>query len=188
MSRLQRDGYPKFIEDTLQKLRILSAFGVTRWIPKWEGILKSWEFWVLLVQRKRANSIPISPQWWCGWSGKDRVCSDYKIRSHLCIVTRKVFTILNFSGYPLIWVSILLHQKHSKFSLFCGFRISIPSPWILWHLSREMNTCKRTQKYKHIRMRLKHVWMQLIDKRHSNAFQSFQARFERRLILFATCV
>ena len=33
----------------LEKLRFLSAFGVTRRIPKWEGILKSWDFLVLLV-------------------------------------------------------------------------------------------------------------------------------------------
>ena len=143
-----------------EKLRILSTFGVTRWIPKWERILKSWRFWALLVQRKRAKSIPISPQWWCGWRGKHWVCSDYKIRSHLCIVTRKVFKIFNSQENPPIWVCISLHQKHSKSStsqdtlsvgypsrytkstqnshfsvVHACFRISIPSPRILWHHS-----------------------------------------------------
>ena len=60
-------GYP-------EKLRFLSAFGVTAWIPSHLGI-------------------------------------------HL--VTPKALKNLNFSGYPLTWVSILLHQKRSKFSLFC---------------------------------------------------------------------
>ena len=44
----------------------------------------------------------------------------FRIPSHLGIhlVTPKALKILNFSGYPLIWVSISLHQKHSKFSTF----------------------------------------------------------------------
>ena len=56
-----------------EKLRFLSAFGVTRWIP-----------------------------------------------SHLGIhgVTPKALKNLNFSEYPLTWLSILLHQKHSKISTF----------------------------------------------------------------------
>ena len=56
-----------------EKLRFLSAFGVTRWIP-----------------------------------------------SHLGIhgVTPKALKNLNFSEYPLTWLSIPLHQKHSKISTF----------------------------------------------------------------------
>ena len=34
------------------------------------------------------------------------------------VVTPKALKILNFSGQPLTWVSIWLHQKHSKFSTF----------------------------------------------------------------------
>ena len=95
-------GYP-------EKLRFLSAFGVTPWIPKWEGI-------------------------------------------HL--VTPKALKTLNFSGYPLTWVSISLHQKHSKISTFqdtlslryikstqkstfedtLSVEFSIPELRILWHL------------------------------------------------------
>ena len=41
-----------------------------------------------------------------------------RIPSHLGIhlVTPKALKVLNFSGYPLIWVSLSLHQKHSKSS------------------------------------------------------------------------
>ena len=35
------------------------------------------------------------------------------------LVTPKALQILNFSGPRLTWVSISLHEKHSKFSLFC---------------------------------------------------------------------
>ena len=44
----------------------------------------------------------------------------FRISSHLDIhvVTPKALKILNFSVHPLTWVSISLHQKHSKFSTF----------------------------------------------------------------------
>ena len=44
----------------------------------------------------------------------------FRIPSHLGIhpVTPKALKNLNFSGYPLTWVSISLHQKHSKISTF----------------------------------------------------------------------
>ena len=42
VSKIQVRGDP-------EKLTFFSAFGVTRWIPKWEGILTSWDFSVLLV-------------------------------------------------------------------------------------------------------------------------------------------
>ena len=53
-----------------------------------------------------------------------------RIPSHLGIhlVTPKALKNVNFSGYPLTWVSISLHQKHSKISTFhdtlCKFAIS----------------------------------------------------------------
>ena len=44
----------------------------------------------------------------------------FRIPSHLDIhlVTPKALKNLNFSGYSLTWVSISLHQKHSKISTF----------------------------------------------------------------------
>ena len=44
----------------------------------------------------------------------------FRIPSHLGIhlVTPKALKNLNFLGYPLTWVSIPLHQKHSKISTF----------------------------------------------------------------------
>ena len=52
----------------------------------------------------------------------------FRIASHLGIhlVTPKALKILNFSGYPLTWVSISLHQTHSKFSTFPGY----PLTWV----------------------------------------------------------
>ena len=66
VSKIQVRGYP-------EKLRFLSVFGVTRWIPSHLGI-------------------------------------------HLD--TPKALKNLNFPGYSLTWVSIPLHQKHSKISTF----------------------------------------------------------------------
>ena len=44
----------------------------------------------------------------------------FRIPSHLGthVLTPKALKILNFSSHPITWVSISLHQKHSKFSTF----------------------------------------------------------------------
>ena len=56
------------------------------------------------------------------------------------VVSSKALKIVNFSGYPLTWVSMFLHQKHSKFSIFkdifslvcpCGYTKSTKNPQFL---------------------------------------------------------
>ena len=44
----------------------------------------------------------------------------FRISSHwsIHVVSPKALKILNFSGYPLTWVSMSFHQKHSKSSTF----------------------------------------------------------------------
>ena len=70
-------------------------------------------------------------------------CQLFWISSHFGIhcISSKALEIIYFSGYPLTFVSISLHQKHSKFSTFqcilslgypCGFIKSTQNREVFW--------------------------------------------------------
>ena len=65
------------------------------------------------------------------------------IRSYLGIYhfTPKVLQNLNFSGYPLTWVSISLHQKHSKISTF-------QDTLSFWYASRYTKGTQKSQPFR----------------------------------------
>ena len=140
-------GYP-------EKLRFLSAFGVTRWILSHLGIhlvtpkaLKNLNFsgypltWVSIPLHQKHSKIStfqdtLSLGYPSRYTKSTQKSQLFRIPSHSGIhpVTPKALKNLNFSGYPLTWVSISLHQKHSKISTFqdtLSLEFSIPEPRIL---------------------------------------------------------
>ena len=62
----------------------------------------------------------LSPGYPCPFIKSTRNRQLFRIPSHLGIhlVTPKAHKLLNFSGYPLTWVSMSFHQKHSKSRTF----------------------------------------------------------------------
>ena len=106
-------GYP-------DKLRILSAFGPTK-----ESQVDTHKPTVMVwVKRKTLGLFRLHDSFSSLYRYTESIQNfrfsgkPFNLGIHL--VTATALKILNFSGYPLTWVSISLQQKHSKFSLFCS--------------------------------------------------------------------
>ena len=140
-------GYPFRYTKSTQKsqfFRIPSHLGIDLVTPK---ALKNLNFsgypltWVSISLHQKHSKIStfqdtLSLGYPSRYTKSTQKSQLFRIPSHLGIhlVTPKALKDLKFSGYPLTWVSISLHQKHSKFSTFLdtlSLELSVPELRIL---------------------------------------------------------
>ena len=133
-------GYPSRYTKTTQKsqlFRIPSHLWIHLVTPK---PLKNLNFsgypltWVSISLHQNHSKIStfqdtLSHRYPSGYTKSTQKSQLFRIRSHLGIhlVTPKPLKNLNFSEYPLTWVSISLHQNHSKIST-CEDPLSLGYP------------------------------------------------------------
>ena len=146
-------GYPsRYTRSTQnsQLFRISSHFGIHLVTPKALKILNFSGYpltWISMSLHQKYSKFSIfqatlSPGYPSRYTKGTQNSELFRISSHLGIhvVSSKALKIVNFSGYHLTWVSMFLHQKHSKFSTFkdifslvcpCGYTKSTQNPQFL---------------------------------------------------------